>query len=133
MATWQQEKAKEIAKNLFETYNKTFIEPLKQAMTQSIGNTDRQTLNLAAVTAKSLFEVYRANFANPLRTTIASIMAGAIGGSLLSNNGLLGGTSNSTSNTVNVYADIANTGLANTTAKGIGNAMNFSTNPKRIS
>lgn len=128
------EKATETAENTLETYKTMLLDPLEAEFVSLLSSVQQQSIEQAAETAKAILEQYKTNLISPLQTE----MQNAIRRSMLysynflsdyDSYGTLKNNQYSSTNNVNMYANIASTSAANSTTKALSSLLKFPTNP----
>lgn len=128
------EKATETAETTLETYKTALLDPLEAEFIELLGSIQKQSIEQAAETAKSMLEQYRNNLISPLQKEMQNAIRNGMQYSydFLSSSVPYGNaktTQLSSTNNVNMYANIGSTSAANSTAKALSGLLKFPTNP----
>ena len=128
------QKATETAETTLETYQTILLDPLEAEFIELLGSIQEQSIEQAAETAKAMMEAYRSNLISPFQRELQNAMRNALGyyGNLFGNATVpVGANTNqySSTNNVNMYANIGSTSAANSTAKALSGLLKFPSNP----
>ena len=128
------QKATETAENTLETYKTMFIDPLEAEFVSLLSSIQQQSIEQAAETAKAMLEQYKTNLVSPLQTEMQNAIRRSMlySYNFLSDYDSYGNLKNnqySSTNNVNMYANIASTSAANSTTKALSSLLKFPTNP----
>lgn len=128
------QKATETAETTLETYQTILLDPLEAEFIELLGSIQEQSIEQAAETAKAMMEAYRVNLISPFQRELQNAMRNALGyyGNLFGNATVpVAANTNqySSTNNVNMYANIGSTSAANSTTKALSSLLKFPTNP----
>lgn len=131
------EKATETAETTLETYQTILLDPLETEFIELLGSIQEKSIEQAEETAKAMMEAYRNNLISPFQRELQNAMRNALGYySGYFNNPSIPVSSSSTqfssTNNVNMYANIGSTSAANSTTKALSGLFKFPTNPSRF-
>lgn len=127
------EKATETAENTLETYKTMLLDPLEAEFVSLLSSVQQQSIEQAAETAKSMLEQYKNNLISPLQKEMQNAMRNGMKyyNEFLSSSTIPASYSTqlSSTNNVNMYANIGSTSAANSTTKALSSLLKFPTNP----
>ena len=127
------EKATETAETTLETYKTVLLDPLEAEFIELLGSIQEQSIEQAAETAKAMLEQYKNNLISPLQKEMQNAMRNGMKyyNEFLSSSAIPASYSTqlSSTNNVNMYANIGSTSAANSTTKALSSLLKFPTNP----
>lgn len=132
------EQAVSTSDTTLETYKTMLINPFFSEVIEAVGSIQKESIKKSSETAKSMMNEYRKNLISPLQNELKNAMISEIGysGGIFKSPSLpikAQSKQFSSTNNVNMYANIGSASAANSTAKALSGLLKFPTNPSSFS